>query len=121
MAGWAFMTIPGLSPLTPAIKVPSMVVIKPSSSSCVFSPKYQTLPPLSWANQSRVSSVSAVCENTIADFDTGDPKDHFRVAGHCEFGMLETVGSLPPVDEGCSRLQREVGIINHRDGIVPID
>ena len=46
-AGWAFMTIPGLSPLTPAMNVPSMVVIKPSSSSWVFSPKYHTLPSVS--------------------------------------------------------------------------
>jgi len=32
-AGCAFMMIPGLSPLTPAMNVPSIVVMRPSSNS----------------------------------------------------------------------------------------
>jgi hypothetical protein len=54
------------APSTPPVKVPSRVVGRPPASSIVFSPKYQTLPSLSWANQSSVSSVSSPSVLTVS-------------------------------------------------------
>jgi len=44
--------IPGLAPSTPASHDPFVLVALPFSYSLVSSPKYQTVPLLSWANQS---------------------------------------------------------------------
>jgi hypothetical protein len=62
--GWAGMKMPALAPSTPASHEPSVDTTTPSSSSFVSSPKYQTLPAASWANQSNVSSTSSLLTNT---------------------------------------------------------
>jgi hypothetical protein len=46
------MMIPGLAPSTPASHEPLVLTTLPFLYSLVSSPKYQTLPSLSWANQS---------------------------------------------------------------------
>ncbi len=43
------MMNPGVAPSTPARQVPSVLTTLPFSYSAVSSPKYQTLPYLSWA------------------------------------------------------------------------
>jgi len=43
------MMMPGCAPSTPARQVPSVLTTLPFSNSFVSSPKYQTLPALSWA------------------------------------------------------------------------
>src|SRR3954447_2315058 len=53
------MNIPARGPSTPARQVPSVLSTVPSAFSvAVFSPRYQTLPALSWAYQSFVRSAS---------------------------------------------------------------
>ena len=48
-AHWAGMMKPALAPFTPARKEPSVFTRTPFTYSPVSSPKYQTLPILSWA------------------------------------------------------------------------
>src|SRR5437868_2988352 len=60
------MTMPGCAPFTPDLNEPSMLVISLPSSSWVFSPKYQTLPSLSCAYQSSVSSVNTPPTYTVS-------------------------------------------------------
>lgn len=52
------MMMPGLAPLIAAVKVPSTLTTRLPSIESVFSPKYQTMPSWSWANQSSVSSIT---------------------------------------------------------------
>jgi hypothetical protein len=52
------MARPGLAPCTPASHDPSVLVVPSVSYAVVASPRYQTLPRSSWANQSYVSSLS---------------------------------------------------------------
>src|SRR5262249_11037139 len=52
------MTIPAAAPSTPDSQEPFVEVILPFFTVDVASPKYQTVPCLSWANQSSVASES---------------------------------------------------------------
>ena len=65
-SGSAGMMMPGRAPSTPASKDPWRVVSAPSSNSAVFSPRYQTLPAVSWAYQSTVSSISLPSSVTVS-------------------------------------------------------
>ena len=53
------MKMPGRAPSTPASHDPSVLTTAPSSYSFESSTRYQTLPALSWANQSYVSSTTS--------------------------------------------------------------
>src|ERR1700716_1173338 len=53
------MMTPGSAPSTPASQVPAVLDTTPLVYSLVSSPKYQTLPAVSWAYQSDVRSSSA--------------------------------------------------------------
>src|SRR6266498_1134262 len=51
------MTTPGWAPSTPASHDPAVLTTFPFSYSFVFSPRYHTLPHVSWAYQSKVFST----------------------------------------------------------------
>src|SRR5215218_11049474 len=63
------MMIPGLAPFLPASHEPPVLTL-PFLYSLEFSPKYQTLPFLSWAYQSKVFSLSLACANTLSSTTT---------------------------------------------------
>ena len=60
------MTMPARAPSTPASHEPAFEIGLPSSYSVVSSPRYQTLPARSWANQSNVSSTSLPRSVTVS-------------------------------------------------------
>src|ERR687898_390650 len=62
------MRIPASAPSTPASNDPALLMGSgfPGSYSCVSSPKYQTLPARSWANQSNVSSTSTPLTSAVS-------------------------------------------------------
>src|SRR5215211_782447 len=63
------MMIPGLAPFLPASHEPPVLTL-PFLYSLEFSPKYQTLPFLSWAYQSKVFSVRLPCAHTLSSTTT---------------------------------------------------
>src|SRR5262245_17495387 len=60
------MMMPGCALSTPPCQEPSTDTGRPSTSSKVLSPKYQTFPSLSCANQSSVSSVTSPPTDTVS-------------------------------------------------------
>src|SRR5215218_5383690 len=64
------MMTPGLAPALPASHDPSVLTLPFFLYSLVFSPKYQTLPFLSWAYQSKVFSLSLPCAHTLSSTTT---------------------------------------------------
>src|SRR5262245_31332657 len=64
--GSASITTPGSPPFTPASHEPSVPTSTPFAYCLASSPKYQTLPCLSWAYQSWVSSSSPPFTNTVS-------------------------------------------------------
>src|ERR671921_2314400 len=64
------MMTPGSAPALPASHEPSVLTLPFFLYSLEFSPKYQTLPFLSWAYQSKVFSLSLACANTLSSTTT---------------------------------------------------
>ena len=58
--------MPAWAPSRPCRHDPSVLTTSPSSYSNVSSPRYQMLPPESWAYQSRVSSTTSSPERTTS-------------------------------------------------------
>src|SRR5215204_1475108 len=64
------MMIPGFAPCLPASHEPLVLNTSPCLYSFESSPKYQTLPFLSWAYQSKVFSVSLPPAHTLSSTTT---------------------------------------------------
>src|ERR671938_2160972 len=64
------MMMPGLAPSLPASHEPSVLTLPFFLYSLEFSPKYHTLPALSWAYQSKVFSVSLPPAHTLSSTTT---------------------------------------------------
>jgi hypothetical protein len=60
------MMMPGLAPFTPDFHESLALTKRPCFRSSEFSPMYQTLPSLSCAYQSKVSSTARPCSDTVS-------------------------------------------------------
>ena len=77
-------------------------------------PRYQTLPSVSWANQSKVSSTSPVERDGVPHDAGGDALDVPALVGHRnldDLGLAIAVGLL--VGPRGARYQRQIWVVDH--------
>src|SRR5688572_33421515 len=90
----ASMTIPGKAPSTPASHEPAVEPGTPSSNSCVSSPRYQTLPASSCANQSSVSSIITSSRYAVSRTTSASTSQTRLVSASTETSMRSSPSSV---------------------------
>jgi len=109
------ITIPASAPPTPASNEPARVVTLPFSYSAVSSPRYQTLPSASCANQSSVISTASPPSVTVSpDEDSLDAVgDRLGLVGYLDNDPLVRLAvSRFSVDPATADGQRHVRVVD---------